>query len=152
MREGAKLVSLQPRHASITPYLRQVDVDEIKAMTGFSTKIAVAFSIASSAPGYAVELFEKPVAIFGAGYVNDNLGTPWLLATDIISQYPLHFYRISRDIFTEIKRKYKRLENYVDARNKLSLKWLKWLGFNIEPPLIMGYEGKPFHKIWYEGE
>lgn len=150
MREGAKLVSLEPRHAAIVPYLRKADREEILASSGVPIDMAVAFSIAASSIGWAVELHDRPVAIFGARNAGNGRGEPWLVASDVIERYPVHFYRVSRDIIERLRRKFARLENRTDARNLLSLRWLAWAGFEIDPPEPWGPEGFPFHRFWWE--
>lgn len=39
------------------------------------------------------------------------------------------------------------LTNYVDARNAVSIRWLRWLGFEIEPAAPFGIHGLPFHRF-----
>lgn len=140
-----KLAALKPQHAAIAPYLRQSDLQELDAMTGLPPAVAVAYSIAHSEKGYAAEIDGKPIAIFG---VADGL--IWLVATDDINNYPITFYRLSKKIFQKLKSGYIQLSNYVDTRNKLSLKWLKWLGFKIDPP--MKINNGIFHFVHWEEE
>ncbi|MBQ7263648.1 MAG: hypothetical protein IJR14_08005 [Synergistaceae bacterium] len=126
-------------------------MEEIRAMTGTGPAVPVALSIAEARPGWAVELGGRPVAIFGAGPAGDGItGRPWLVGTDEIERHPVTFYRMSRPLVEEMRRRYERLENWTDARNMLSLRWLGWLGFHIEPPEPMGAEGRPFHRFWME--
>ena len=128
MKSEIKFVPLEAKHASIVPYLRQVDIDENNAMTGLSPDVAVAFSIAHTEKGFAVVYKENVVAIFG---ISEG-GVIWLVGTDEITKHPVTFYRMSKKYFEILKTGYKRLFNYVDKRNYLTLKWLKWLGFKIE--------------------
>ena len=88
------------------------------------------------------------MAVFGAGRAGDGLGRPWLVGTDALERYPVHFFRVSRGIIEELLRRYERLENWTDARNRLSLRWLEWAGFNIEPAKPWGAVGLPFHRFW----
>lgn len=142
--KSLKFVPLEPGHARITPYLRKIDIDEIAAMTGLSPAVAVSYSIAHSEKGYAVEIDGRLIALFGV-----SNGIIWLVATDEINNYPVRFYRMSRKIFHNLRRGYNYLENYVDARNKLSLRWLKWLGFTIEPPQKIN--NGIFHHVYFKG-
>ena len=145
-----RIVPLEPKHASIVPHLRRADVEEIRAMTGLEPQIAVAYSIAHAAPGWAVEKDGRPEAVFGVGPVTEELGRPWLVGTDEVAKHPVLFYRISRRIVDAMKARYEKLENWVDARNTLSIRWLKWAGFYIEEPEKMGAEGRLFHRFWWE--
>ena len=139
-----RLKTLAPEHAKIAPYLRQEDKDEIKALSGLSPETAVAFSIASSQTGYAAYYDGELTAIFGIS--GDEI---WLVGTDIITEHPVTFFRVSRKIFHELSKGYEYLHNCVDARNKLHLRWLKWLGFTIEEAMYMGAEGMPFHHVFW---
>ena len=142
--KSLKFVALKPEHAKITPHLRQADVDEINAMTDLPPGVAVAFSIAHSERGFAAEVDGELIAIFGI-----SNGLIWLVATDEINKYPITFYRLSKKIFPALRKGYDYLENYVDARNTLSLRWLKWLGFTIEAPERIN--NGTFHHVWIKG-
>ena len=143
--KSLKFVPLKPEHARITPYLRQVDLDEIEAMTDLPPEVAVAFSIAQTERGFAAEVDGELVALFGI-----SNGLIWLVATDEINKYPITFYRLSRKIFPSLIEGYDYIENYVDARNTLSLRWLKWLGFTIKEPKCIN--NGIFHHIYYKKE
>ena len=150
MIEEAKIVRLEPRHAAIVPYLREADREEIRVSSEVSVEMAVAYSIVASTPGWAVELNGKPVVVFGARDTGGGRGEPWLVATDVIEQYPVHFYRISRDYIRQLRERYSLLENWTDARNVLSVRWLRWAGFIIEKAEPWGVKGFGFHKFWWE--
>jgi hypothetical protein len=46
---------------------------------------------------------------------------------------------------------YPHLENYVDVRNELSIKWLRWLGFQFDPqPIPYGVWEMPFFRFRME--
>jgi len=145
-----KIVPLEPRHAGIIPRLRQADIDEIRAMTGISAKIAVSHSIACADPGWAAEADGRTEAVFGAGPVNAELGRPWLVGTDEVAKHPVTFYRLSRGIVDGMKTRYEQLENWVDARNELSIRWLRWLGFHIDDAEPVGVNGEMFHRFWWK--
>ena len=140
-----QIVPIEPKHAAITPYLRQTDVQEHAAVSDLPIDAAVAFSIAHSERGFAAELDGRVAAVFGV-----NGGVVWLVGTDEIAKHPVMFYRLSKKIFERLSDGYERLFNYVDARNILSLRWLKWLGFKIEPAQWI-HNGK-FHFVHWERE
>lgn len=140
-----KFVKLQTKHASIASYLRQTDIDEVTAMTGLSPEVAVAYSIAHTERGFAVELDGRPVVLFGVS--GDMI---WCVGTDDVTQHPITFYRMSKKVIPMLKEGHTYLENYVDERNKLYLKWLKWAGFHIDEPIRIG--NGFFHKIWWRKE
>ena len=145
-----EIVPAGARHAAIAPYLRRADVEEIWASSGVNPTFAVAYSIAHSKYRRAVLLNRKPVVLFGVGELpgsSETSGVPWLVATDEIEKHPVTFYRRSKSIISEMKHNYEYLTNWVDARNTLSLRWLKWSGFDIEDPAPFGSFGLMFHKF-----
>ena len=154
---GLEIVPLESRHGDIIPRLRKADKDEIRAMEGISPDLAVAYSIACADPGWAAELDGRTEAVFGVGPVhylgpkNWGMGRPWLVGSDEIEKHPVAFYRLSKKIIVEMKTRYAVLENWVDARNKLSIRWLEWAGFHIEPAANIGYENRPFHRFGMKG-
>ncbi len=139
---------LEPRHGDVVPHLRRADVEEIIASCGLSPRLAVAFSMATADPGWAVELEGRTLAVFGASPAGGGVGRPWLVGTDELEDYPVAFFRVSREIVEDMSAKYDLLENWTDARNTLSLRWLEWVGFTLEPPEAFGPQGRLFHRFW----
>ena len=122
-------VPLRPEHAAISPHLRQQDIDEIHAACDWPVDAALAYSIAHSEKGGAALIDGKLAAVFGV-----HNGFIWLVGTDDIAAHPVAFFRHSRKIFNKLKKGYPLLENFVHVSNKLSIRWLYWLGFCFEPP------------------
>jgi hypothetical protein len=146
----ARIVPLRPEHAAIAPRLRQADAREIWAAWGMTQAVAIAATIASPGPGWACELDGSPVAIFGAVRAREpGTGYPWLVAADCIERYPVHFYRTSRAVIARLQEMFSFLENWTDARNMLSIRWLRWAGFTVEPPTPWGALGLDFHHIFW---
>lgn len=118
----------------------------MRAMSGLSPAVCVAYSVATSRPGYAVLMDGEPVAVFGAGQRGDGAGVPWLVATDEMERHPVAFYRASKNFIREMAAMYDYLENWVDVRNVLSVRWLRWAGFVMEEP--EPFMGGIFHRFW----
>ena len=133
-----QIIKLRPEHAAISPYLRQQDIDEIHAMTDLSPALAVAYSIAHSERGYTALIDDIPCAVFGVAQ-----GVIWLVGTDEITKHPVTFFRVSKKIFPQLSQGYPVLHNYVHETNTLSLRWLQWLGFHIDPPV------NHFHHVYF---
>lgn len=134
-----RFVPLKPEHAAIVPYLRDVDVHEIHEMTGLTPDFPVVYSIVMSEIGFAAFIDDRLVAVFGV-----HNGLIWLVGTDDIARYPVTFFRKSKEIFQDMKQGYSILHNWVHVDNTLSLRWLKWLGFHVEP------RENNFHHVWYK--
>lgn len=77
---------------------------------------------------------DQPVALFGVTRytVMSPKGVPWLLGTDGIRLAVKYFLKESRKYVEAMNYSYKVLENYVDKDNELSVRWLKWLGFDLK--------------------
>ena len=75
----------------------------------------------------------------------------WLLGHTDLEKYAVRFLKESRRVLASFLAGYSLLENYVDAENVLTLRWLEWLGFTIgrDKPITtpMGY---PFYHVWKE--
>jgi uncharacterized membrane protein YgcG len=152
MGERLRIAPAAPGDARIVPHLRRADVDEIRAATGLTPAVAVAFSIAASR-AWSVLMNDKPTALFGVSPTErPGVGVVWLVATDEIDRYPLRFYRVSRRLFPSLCGGYSELFNWVDARNVRSLRWLGWLGFEVEAAAAWGAEGRLFHRVSWRRE
>lgn len=87
-----------------------------------------------------------PVAMGGI-----NRGIAWLVTTDLIENNVRLFLRESRREIEQAMTGYERLSNYVDARNRKAIRWLRWLGFTIDDPAPYGVFGLLFHYFWRQG-
>lgn len=91
----------------------------------------------------------KAVCICGIGnpaFISD-VGSPWMLATEDLKKFSKQFLRESKRFMAKAKKEHRFLVNYVDVRNKPSVKWLKWLGFNLLPAEPYGVDELPFHRF-----
>lgn len=86
------------------------------------------------------------VAVFGIKRLTalSDVGVPWLISTNLVPKYRGVFMRYSKQIFDLVKRDYNYLCNYVDKRNIVAIRWLKWLGFTIQEPEPYGVNGELF--------
>ena len=73
---------------------------------------------------------------------------PWLLGTDLVDRHAVPFLRNCRGALDEMQRGFLLLRNLIDSRNRLSIRWLIWLGFTLEPPVPHGPDRLPFHPFW----
>ncbi len=72
---------------------------------------------------------------------------PWLLGTPAIDDNPASFLRFCRRSWPGIRERFPVLENHVDARNAKTVRWLRWLGFDIHEPQPWGILRRPFHRF-----
>lgn len=131
---------------------RQGDVEEVFAMSGRGIDEAAQEGLRTSELCWIGYWDEDPIAIFGCrrhSLLSDE-GTPWLLGTERIREQGIKqaFLAANAPYIKAMLQHFDFLENFVDARNTVSIKWLKRLGFTIEPAMPMGYLKMPFHRFW----
>lgn len=128
---------------------RGADVDELWACAKYTPLGCLELGLEISPESWAWLWDGEPVCVFGvsAASVLVSSGAPWMVGTEEIDKHPFRFLRHGRDVIQHMLRQYEILENYVDARNRMAVKWLKWLGFTIHPPEPYGVFGMPFHKF-----
>lgn len=137
--------------ASVALLMREADRDEIAAASGIPPLMAVRGSVAASIEAYAGRLDNRTMFVCGIAPASFLAGhvRPWLLATYEAPKYAVLFMRQQRRIVGDWQKRYRLLENYVDARNAASIKWLKLLGFQFEPAQPFGIEQRPFHRFFW---
>jgi len=90
--------------------------------------------------------------IFGVAPVSvaGGKGSPWMLTAPVLRKHGKTFLRGTRMWMEDQKYKWLSLENYVDARHTLAIRWLKWTGFDMDKPAPYGPDGMSFHKFHWE--
>ena len=130
--------------------MRQVDIDEVYASSGHTPLQAVLSSVELSDENFTFLHESKVVAIAGIREVNENSAVPWMLCSNAIEDfkkdYKKTFYKCTRQWVDDMNERYQMLFNYVDARNEVTIRWLKHLKFEF-PKLIedYGFEKIPFY-------
>ncbi|EJZ17398.1 hypothetical protein NE852_12855 [Rhizobium sp. Pop5] len=127
--------------------MRQADRDEVWKASGMSPVRALSYSLRKSSAAWTVFIDGRAEVIFGVGAINilAGVGAPWLLGTDAIERHAAGFLRGSIEWRDQLLRHYPILRNLVDADNRVSLRWLRWLGFSIfDPVSLRGHEFRPF--------
>lgn len=137
--------------AELAPRLRGADLQEIKASLGADPLSILERGIADSDPCYAVVDGEgRPFALFGAvpDSSNTEVGLVWLLASDDLVKHSCFVLRNSRRWVEKLHRRYRVLWNFVDGRNEVHLRWLKWCGFTFVQLIEQyGVEQRPFYEV-----
>jgi hypothetical protein len=111
--------------------LRQADTEEIEAASGFSWKVALQLSVQYSQHCWVVIYNNKIEAVFGVAEETPEIGVPWFVATNKFSQFSYRVARQSKEVIQQMLKLYPTLRNYVSAKNFESVRWLKWLGFEL---------------------
>lgn len=145
-----EVVPATAAHASeLARRMRCADRVEVWASHRTTPRQAVAQSMRMSRDTYAGLADGRVVCLFGVARATalSNDGMPWMLATPLLRKHAFAFLRRNRQVVNKWRAEYATLANYVDARNTLTLRWLAWLGFTIEPAAPYGAEQLPFHRF-----
>lgn len=133
----------------MAPRMRKAEVDEVWAAAHQTPLEALAASLEVSRDAQVWLVEGRPMALFGVGswsVLNLN-GIPWLLTAEGIEDHVRPFLRDCKQAVAAMREEYAILENYVDARNDKSVKWLRWMGFTIDPAKPFGVDQLPFHRL-----
>lgn len=137
---------------AIASHVRPADTDELYASAGSTPTEAMIFGLEQGEETYTGLIDDVPVCMWGVALESliGNVGMPWMVATTMADKHAMTFLRHCREDVTGVLSKYKKLFNYVDARNTKAIAWLKWLGFAIEEPAPYGVLNMPFHRFSLE--
>jgi hypothetical protein len=129
--------------------MRAADVAEVHAASGREPKEVLLQCFFEGKPCLTIcDTNDMPVAMWGVVPVSEMVGGVWLLGTDALvkdSKTRMGFLRQARAAVDQVQEEYPVLANCVDARNKVHVRWLQWMGFTIikEHPNY-GAEGRAF--------
>ncbi len=126
--------------------MRAADRAEVEALAGRDPQEVLAESVERSSMAWAGCADGKLVCLFGVvpASLAGVTGVPWLLGSDDVCAYSRAFLRRNRAYVRGMLAEYPILRNVVDARNEVSIRWLKWLGFRFGTARPMGFENLPF--------
>lgn len=90
----------------------------------------------------------RMIGSFGvASSTIEGMGVPWLLGTHRMHLIKRTFIEQSKEWLSRLfNDKYEVLTNYIMEDNKLSIRWLKWLGASFNDCDVEGYKQFSFHK------
>jgi hypothetical protein len=128
--------------------LRAADAREIWAH-GTDKMTALRLSMDRSLWADAYIADGEVAAIVGCG-LSCMLGghhRPWLVTGQVVDRHRKEFLRLTRARLEEMKRQYPVMVNWVHADHRQSLRWLAWLGFEIDAPLQIGLRGEKFCRV-----
>lgn len=111
----------------ISGILRVEDIAEVLAASGKHPREVMPLCIDENSSVWIAN--GRYAALYGVNSISNEVGIPWMVATDAIEQHPLFFLRNCRAVVNRWLQQWPILTNCVDARNDLHIKWLKWCGF-----------------------
>jgi len=132
--------------------MRPSDVRECWAANHYAPYDALKHSIYHTDKPFTGLYRGSVMCIWGVGKVSylSKEGIPWMLTSNLVSKHSREFIRRSPGLLKDMQKEAIILINTVDVRNKVSIKWLKWLGFIIHPPVPFGPDDMLFHPFIME--
>lgn len=130
--EGADPSWVASSISHIARHLRDQDRAELEAMHGGSPELILPQSVLLSSHGWLAVDRGEPIAVFGAAPSPlPGVGIVWMLGTDGVARAGRSIARQTAPLLDEMHTAYPVLWNYIDARNSVSLRWLRWVGFEL---------------------
>jgi hypothetical protein len=132
---------------ALAPVMRAADRLEAEAATGDSPLNALRMSLARSTEAWAGTADGDIVCLFGVAplCLLGGEACPWLLGSDLVERHAMAFARRNRPMVRRWSAQFPVLRNYVDARHTVAIRWLRWMGFTLQPPVPYGPAQLPFH-------
>jgi hypothetical protein len=140
------LADLDAMHAGI----RIDDLRELEAGSGPDVRLNLGRTLRRSPHRWAMDVDGKLGLLGGVTALSllGGVGSPWLIGTRELDRIPGALTRVAlkyRDLALGL---YPELVNYIDMRNRKSIRWLKRLGFTVHPdPIPYGPYKMPFLKF-----
>jgi len=133
--------------AEIATNMRQSDIEEVWASNHLTPQEAMQKGFKNSTICLTVELADRAVAMFGVVPFTflGNEGSVWMLASNNFCKVNKKFLRRCRTFVKLMLSYYPHLFNYVDVRNRESIRWLKWCGAKLSLAIPYGIDKMPFH-------
>lgn len=132
--------------------MRSEDVAEVKAQSGNTPRQALLYCFFASKPCMTmVSRHGNVIGMWGVVPEDDMSGRIWMLGSQAMlddGNDRRVFLRKSKEILDSLHGQYPVLFNQVDARNKVHVRWLQWMGFTfIQEHPNYGAEGLPFFEF-----
>lgn len=149
MPEYAVVPATQVHIEELAQTMRQADRDEVWAAAHLSPYMALKLSFESSSNASTGLVDSRVLCMFGVATTSivSDIGVPWLLGSEELPKHARAFLRRNRPYIRSVNAEYKLLVNYVDARHTEVVRWLKWLGFKLDPAKPFGPDQVPFHRF-----
>lgn len=142
-----EIVDYKPEHgAYVAAHMRHMDRKEIYYMSALDPASAVKVTTAHAVAAWTALVDGVPACIFGITRATrlSDIGVPWLMGTDVLDDHAMALAFRSRPYIERFKRAFPKMENHVLAENARVVRWLRWLGFDMQEPAPYGCFGASF--------
>ncbi len=125
--------------------MRGADVAECLA-AGQSPRFALTESARLSAMCWTAFDDAGPLCAFGAVRFG-MAGAPWLLGTDRLHSHRRSLMRLAPSYIAAMRKQFAYLVNFAHADNGDAVRWLRRIGFVVEPAAPHWSSGEPFRRF-----
>ncbi len=141
--------SVQSDVLPIAVNMRDEDAKEVWDSHLSSPYRALCKGMESKGKSWTIVVDGVPIGMVGVSHRSllGNQGTPWLLGTRKLTDSKKLFLLYSKIILKNMSEGYDRLENYISVENKPTMRWLRYLGFEIGEE-IKSVTGVPFKRFY----
>jgi hypothetical protein len=80
-----------------------------------------------------------------------GIANAWLLSGEPVERHRKSFLELTRRGVERLRGEHRLLLSWVHADYARAIRWLRWLGFDLEPARPLGPLGAPFHKATLKG-
>lgn len=128
--------------------IKEADCRELRASHGIDPLTGLCYSVKNSEKAYGISLHGRIEGAFGWAHIDDEQASPWMLTSQELCRTDSNLWiRNGRKWIRIMHQQYDILRNYVDIRNKHSLRWLRLIGFVAGPAIPFGIEGQLFREM-----
>ena len=132
----------------IADHLRMADQIEIRLAQSEEPAVAVRACCLDSNWARCALVDGVPTVLYGVNSTDiPECGSPWMIGTDDIAKIGRQVLAGSREGIAEMRQAYRFLFNQVHRDNAISIKWLKWLGFQVDETPTGPFN--EFYNFWY---
>ena len=130
---AVRVVPAIPMHAEdLAPRLRAADRDEVRAAFNRPADEILRIGFTNAKRCWAVLDGRCAIAMFGVGRRPEpRVGTVWLLASDDLDRFRPQLRREGPYWVEVLMAGHDVLTNAVAAENRVAVRWLRWLGFEL---------------------
>lgn len=130
----------------IAANIRASDRKEIYYLAALTPLRAINTTAAVSVISWTALVDGIPALSFGVcrKTTMSDIGMPWALGTDEADRHITKYAKQSRVFYDGMTQAFPVLENYALAENTKTLRWLKWMGFDMDDPAPYGCFGAMF--------
>lgn len=130
----------------LAPRLRASDLVELERLDGSDPHEVLTRSLANAK--FALTIRDRDghaVSMLGVGWLaNPRAGVAWFLSSDALDRFALVFLQEVRDNIDALMAGHDVISNYIHAPNVKTIRWLRWLGFEVLSERTSPHSGDTF--------